>query len=98
MIYVLIRETFAGKEELKTVKNRKPRKIPRYSLLDDFIKNLAGRPTLPSFNPRTNKHYGRDFSDLWRKACRDAGLKAAPLRLLRHSLGCNLLNMDERKY
>ncbi len=94
--HVLIRETFGREEELKTVKNRKPRKIPRYSLLDDFIKSLPHTHSPFIFiNPRTNKHYGRDFSDLWRKACRDAGLKAAPLRLLRHSLGCNLLNMDE---
>lgn len=94
--HVLIRDTFGRDQEIKLVKNRKPRKVPRYNLLDEFLEALPH--TLDTFvfiNPRTGKHYGRDFSDLWRQACKDAKLKVVPARLLRHSLGCNLLNMEE---
>lgn len=93
--HVVIEQTFGSKEEVKAVKNRKPRKIPRYSLLDKFLDDLPHTISPYVFvNPRTGRHYGRDFNRIWRKACRDAGLKVVQLRYLRHSLGCNLLDMN----
>lgn len=94
--HIEIRWSFGRDQEDKLVKNRRPRKIPLYDALKQVIDSAPKSLTDYVFvNHKTSTHYGRDFSRIWRKACKDAGLQVAQLRLLRHSFGCNLLNLED---
>jgi len=94
--HVEIRWSFGRDQEDKLVKNRKPRKIPLFDRLKSVLENAPKNLTHYVFvNPRNGKHYGRDFSRIWRKAVKEAGLQPVQLRLLRHSFGCNLLNLPD---
>ncbi len=91
---IVIEVTFGRENELKEVKGKKLRVLPKTEALIQLFEMISRNLTNFVFlNPRTKNTYGRDFADTWRKANQAAGVKTIQLySATRHSYGCHLLN------
>ena len=91
--HIVFAKTFGRGERLKDVKGFSEAPFPLYDALRGLLQDVPRNLTPFVFiHPKTGNHYGKNFNRIWNKACDRAGVRRIPLRINRHSFGCNVMN------
>jgi len=91
--HIVFAKTFGRKEQIKDVKGYSEAPFPLHEALRGLLQDVPGSLSPFVFiNPNTGNRYGKNFNYYWNRACDRAKIKRVPLRLNRHSFGCNTIN------
>jgi len=97
--YILFRNAFGYKGEIKPVKSKRTEPFPLYHELRYILNSTTKWPIQFVFiNPNTRRHYGREINQIWNTACEAAKINRIKLyNAVRHSYACQLLNSGVEK-